>query len=121
MKGVLITINLLLLMFLNSSIYADNRFMPPDINMAHTEMQIRLENDQPPFNSNYIRSYVAGLISKKIRESKEDSDLTLFDNIQQTDGNNLINSIIVEPGAEVEGDIFIIGSDNGDITLIDTD
>lgn len=112
-----------LFFIISNCVYADERFAHPNINIAHTEMQNRLEDSATLFNQSYIRSYVAGIITKKVKNlNRDDSDLILLDDdTQQTGGNNLVNSVIVEPGAEVEGDIFIIGSDNGDITLIDTD
>ncbi len=136
MKKIIITACFLL--FINNHVQADGRFMPPEINAAHAEMQIRLENGGTEFNSDYIRSYVKGLIHKKLREGREnadfylsdntqsvegentgDEDVLLIDDIQQRNGNNIINSIIVESGAVVEGDIIINISGDGDITLID--
>jgi hypothetical protein len=133
-KKIIITICFL---FINNYVQANDRFMPPDINATHAEMQNRLENGSIKFNSAYIRSYVKGLIHKKLREGREnadflldetqkmegentgDEDVLLIDDTQQTNGSNIINSVVVESGAIVEGDIFIIDSGDGDITLID--
>ena len=137
MKKIIITTYFLL--FINNYVQADGRFMPPEINAAHAEMQVRVENGGTKFNSDYIRSYVKGLINKKLNEGREkadfylsdstqsvegentevDEDVLLIDDTQQTNGNNIINSIIVESGAVVEGDIIINISGDGDITLID--
>ena len=136
MKKIIMIAGFLLL--INNYVQADNRFTPPDINAAHIEMQTRLENGGTTLNSDYIRAYVSGLIHNRISDGKENADLYLSDDAQQTerenvenedvsliddaqqiDGNNIINSIIVGPGAKVEGDIIINIPGDGDITLID--
>jgi hypothetical protein len=112
---------LLVSLFLPHVVSAD-RFTPPNINGAHDQMQARVQDSNNLVNSDYIKSHVVNRVKKKIREfTNNDNDVVIFDEgiQQQDDGDNLIGSVQIEPGATVEGDIYIVDLGEGDNTIID--
>lgn len=100
--------------------FAEDRFAPPDINAGHQEINNTINSTDKIVNSDYIISHVTGRVKKKIRDATEDDDVIIINKDSQDDGDHSINTVELQPGAEVKGDIFIIDTGGGDRTIIET-
>lgn len=117
MKYFAIAILLLSLFAFNS--FAGNRFSPLDINAAHRHMESRVNNTDKILNSDYIKSYVLSRVKRKLKDKDwmDSDDLIVINDEEQKD--NSINSVEVEAGGEIKGDVYIIDTGDGDNTIID--